>query len=69
MVSVASVIGFIGITITAILFQDWLLTSIAGILTIFVIYKHRDNIKRILNGTESMVPFGLGLYLRNKKNR
>ncbi|CAM2813077.1 glycerol-3-phosphate 1-O-acyltransferase PlsY [Dellaglioa algida] len=69
MVSVASVLGFIGITIAALLFQDWLLATIAGILTIFVIYKHRGNISRIFNGTESMVPFGLGLYLRNKKNR
>ncbi len=39
--------------------QDWLLTSLATIITMFIIYRHRDNIKRIKNGTESRVPFGL----------
>lgn len=39
--------------------QDWLLTILAASITLFIIIRHRDNIKRIKNGTESRVPFGL----------
>lgn len=39
--------------------QDWLLTIIAVCVTFFIVYRHKDNISRIKNGTESKVPFGL----------
>lgn len=39
--------------------QDWLLTILATSITLFIIIRHRENIKRIKNGTESRVPFGL----------
>jgi acyl-phosphate glycerol 3-phosphate acyltransferase len=39
--------------------QDWLLSAIAIAVTLFIFYRHKDNIKRIKDGTESKVPFGL----------
>ncbi|MEG0254537.1 MAG: glycerol-3-phosphate 1-O-acyltransferase PlsY [Vagococcus sp.] len=69
MVSLASMVSAILITLSTIILplifptilnhQDWLLTGLAMAITSFIIYRHRDNIKRIKNGTESRVPFGL----------
>ncbi|GEA94108.1 glycerol-3-phosphate 1-O-acyltransferase PlsY [Weissella viridescens] len=59
MVSVGSMAGFISVTIAALLYQDWALFIVALILTIFVIYRHRGNLKRIKNGQENLIPFGL----------
>ena len=56
MVSMASMIGFTLVTLLSIFWlHDWLLSIIAFALTIFVFYRHRENIVRIKNGTESMV--------------
>lgn len=59
MVSVASMVGFSIITLVALFMQNWALSIIAIALTIFVFYRHRANIARIKNGTESVVPFGI----------
>lgn len=69
MVSLASMVSAVLITLSTIFIplifpvilgrQDWLLTGLAIGITFFIIYRHRDNIKRIKNGTESHVPFGL----------
>lgn len=69
MVSLTSMISAILITLSTLVLPsvwptilpeiDWLLTAIAIGLTLFIFIRHRDNIKRILNGTESRVPFGL----------
>lgn len=64
MVSLASMIAFTLITLISLAFQDWYLTGIALVLTIFVFYRHRANIHRIKDGTESMVPFGRGYHKR-----
>lgn len=66
MVSLASVLGFILITITAAIIQDWFLMLVAFSLTIFVIYKHRENLKRIMHGDENLVHFGLLYWYKNK---
>lgn len=49
------------VTITAgvplsLMFNDWMLTAFALAIDIFIIYRHRSNIQRILNGTENKVP-------------
>ncbi|MEE8823868.1 glycerol-3-phosphate acyltransferase [Lentilactobacillus sunkii] len=67
MVSLASMIGFTLITIVIFFTHDVFLSILAAILTVFIFYRHRSNISRIRNGTESMVPFGLGNMIRNKK--
>lgn len=68
-VSLTSMISAVLITISTVILpmicpailpkQDWLLTGIAVFLTIFIFIRHRENIKRIMNGTESKIPFGL----------
>lgn len=67
MVSVASMLGFTLVSIISLFFNDRVLTIVAIVLTIFVFVRHWKNIERIKNGTENMVPFGLG-YRRRQKN-
>ena len=67
MVSVASMLGFTLVSIISLFFNDRVLTIVAIVLTIFVFARLWKNIERIKNGTENMVPFGLG-YRRRQKN-
>lgn len=70
MVSLTSMISAVLITISTFLLpfilpsilpkSDPLLQIIAICLTIFIFYRHKENIHRIKDGTESRVPFGLG---------
>lgn len=56
-VSLSSMItGIIGI-ITTIIMQEYELLVVAVILTIFIFYRHRANIKRIINKTEPKIPW------------
>ncbi|MGX7051919.1 glycerol-3-phosphate 1-O-acyltransferase PlsY [Leuconostoc palmae] len=66
MVSVSSMIGFTVAVIISFYYKDIILIIVAITLTGFVFYRHRSNIKRILNGTESTIPFGL-YYMLHKK--
>ena len=69
MVSLTSMLSAFLITLSTILLpifwpqvlpeHDWLLTGLATAITLFIIIRHRDNIKRIMAGTESRVPIGL----------
>ncbi|GAJ25567.1 acyl-phosphate:glycerol-3-phosphate O-acyltransferase PlsY [Liquorilactobacillus sucicola DSM 21376 = JCM 15457] len=68
MVSVASMVGMTLITLLSFCFHDPFLTIIALILTIFVFYRHKGNLKRIRNGNENLVHFGL-VYARKKKKQ
>ncbi|EOH98556.1 glycerol-3-phosphate acyltransferase [Enterococcus haemoperoxidus ATCC BAA-382] len=75
MVSLTSMISAVLITLSTIILPfaipailpefDWLLTLIALALTIFIFIRHKDNIKRIKDGTESRVSFGLGAKKEN----
>ncbi|TGB04646.1 glycerol-3-phosphate 1-O-acyltransferase PlsY [Halobacillus salinus] len=54
-VSLASMLsGVVGIIATLVV-QDYLLTIIIALFTLFVIYRHRANIKRIMNKTEPKI--------------
>lgn len=54
-VSLSSMIsGIIGI-IATIVVDDYGLTAVVSIFTVFVIYRHRSNIKRIINKTEPKI--------------
>lgn len=68
MVSVASMLGFSLVCIVSFFFHDVILSIVAVIMTIAVFYLHHQNIARILAGSENMVPFGLGYYLRQKNH-
>ena len=67
MVSVASMLGFTLVSIISLFFNDRVLTIVAIVLTIFFFARLWKNIEIIKNGTENMVPFGLG-YRRRQKN-
>ena len=64
MASAASIIGITSIFVIALVMHDYILATVAGILTAVVIYRHRSNINRIIHGQESMVSFGLGHDLK-----
>ncbi|WP_125766468.1 glycerol-3-phosphate 1-O-acyltransferase PlsY [Lapidilactobacillus wuchangensis] len=67
MVSMASMLGMILITIFSFYYHDIFLTLTAVLLTIFIFYRHRANIKRIRQGTENLVPFGWYYHQQKKK--
>ena len=58
MVSLSSILVSFTAVVLSFFFNDWPLTLVTILLTIFIIYRHRSNIYRIRNGTESKVPFG-----------
>ncbi|MFT8324589.1 glycerol-3-phosphate 1-O-acyltransferase PlsY [Oenococcus sicerae] len=67
MMSAASISSFIfGTAYTFIFLQDHLLSIICVIATLVTLYAHRENIKRIFKGTESMLPLGLRYWLSKK---
>lgn len=66
MVSLSSMISFSCAVLISLYYHDWILTIVATILTIFVFYRHRTNISRIRDGTESTIPFGW--YYNHKKS-
>lgn len=52
-VSLGSILGAISVPISVLIFHDSALLFVFGLLAAaFVIYRHRPNIKRLLNGTE-----------------
>lgn len=69
MVSLSSMISAVLITLSTIVLPyvapvilakpNWLLTIIAFLVSSFIFYRHKDNIKRIRNHTESRISFGL----------
>ena len=67
MASMASLVGISAMFIIALFLHEWILATVAGILTAVVFYRHKANIGRILRGQEAMVNFGLGHYLRTKR--
>ncbi|WLV25888.1 glycerol-3-phosphate 1-O-acyltransferase PlsY [Aciduricibacillus chroicocephali] len=54
-VSLSSILTGVVATITAIIMQETSLTVVLVILTLFVIYRHIANIKRIINKTEPKI--------------
>ena len=63
MVSFTSMLTISIGVLLSLYFQDMVLTSIALLADIFIIYRHRTNIQRILNGTEPKVD----IFKRNKR--
>ena len=63
MVSFTSMLTISIGVLLSLYFQDMVLTTIALLADIFIIYRHRTNIQRIFNGTEPKVD----IFKRNKK--
>ena len=55
MVSFTSILTISIGVLLSLYFQDMVLTTIALLADIFIIYRHRTNVQRILNGTEPKV--------------
>ncbi|AYW45186.1 glycerol-3-phosphate 1-O-acyltransferase PlsY [Tetragenococcus koreensis] len=76
MVSLSSMIAAVIITLSTFILpfilpallpeQDWLLSCIAVIVTVFIFYLHRQNIQRLRQGTESRISFGLNKKPKEK---
>ncbi|QNR20753.1 glycerol-3-phosphate 1-O-acyltransferase PlsY [Exiguobacterium sp. Helios] len=68
MVSLSSIVAAsIGIVVSitiGIIEQDWIVPTFFTILALFVIFKHRENISRIRQGTESKI----GMFVKDKKD-
>lgn len=55
-VSLSSMLTSLLATILAfIIYKDWILVTVIALLTCFVIYRHIDNIKRIIDKTEPKI--------------
>ncbi len=54
-VSLASMVTGVVATIICLFLNDWLLFLMVFSLTLFVLYRHKDNIKRIKNKTEPKI--------------
>lgn len=54
-VSLSSMVTGVISTIVAIFFNDFGMVTLLTLLTIFVFYRHRENIKRIKKGTEPKI--------------
>lgn len=63
MVSFTSMLTISIGVLLSLYFQDMVLTTIALLADIFIIYRHRTNIQRILNGKEPKVD----IFKRNKR--
>lgn len=63
MVSFTSMLTISIGVLLSLYFQDMVLTTIALLADIFIIYRHRTNIQRIVNSTESKVD----IFKRNKR--
>ncbi|WP_295747022.1 glycerol-3-phosphate 1-O-acyltransferase PlsY [uncultured Limosilactobacillus sp.] len=65
MASAASMTGITSVLVIALFEHDVFLSTIAGLLTALVLWRHRSNINRIIHGRESLVHFGLLYYLKH----
>ena len=76
MISLASVVSAIVAILSALIFPalgfllpsyDLLFTLIIILLAAIIILRHRDNIQRIRNKTENLIPWGINLTKQNPK--
>lgn len=66
MVSLASIVAIGCAFIFSFFLGDIIFASAVGIVFLFVVYRHRDNISRIKAGTENRVPFGMNSSKKDK---
>lgn len=67
MVSVSSMLAVVLAAIGTFFLDDPIFSVAVWIIAIFIVYLHRENIKRLRTGTESKVPFGLNSSKKDKK--
>lgn len=59
-ISISSIVAITTALIFSFFLNDWLFVLFVFLIWLFIIYRHKDNIKRIKDGTESKVSWGLG---------
>ncbi|MGP6147558.1 glycerol-3-phosphate 1-O-acyltransferase PlsY [Jeotgalibaca sp. A122] len=67
MVSFASIAACLSAVLISLFMGDFWLIVVTMALTTYIIIRHRENIQRIRQGTESLVPFGLNYKRKNKQ--
>ena len=67
MVSLTAIVTISAGVLLSLLFNDWTLTMFALVIDLFIIYRHRTNIQRILNGTENKVPMPWDKHKKDTK--
>lgn len=65
MMSVASLTAITTALILSLFLKDWVFTLLIFGIWVMVIYRHKDNITRIKNGTENKINWGLGAKKEN----
>lgn len=78
MISLASIVAASFAIASALLFPafgfllssyDWLFTGIIVALASIIMIRHRDNVERIKNKTENLIPWGINLSKQTPKNK
>ena len=78
MISLASIVAASFAIASALLFPafgfllasyDWLFTGIIVALASIIMIRHRDNVERIRNKTENLIPWGINLSKQTPKNK
>ena len=67
MVSLSSVLAMAFASCFVCIYPDGLLRAFIWTVSLLIIVRHHTNIQRILKGTESKVPFGLGYRKEQEK--
>ncbi|WEV40663.1 glycerol-3-phosphate 1-O-acyltransferase PlsY [Lactobacillus sp. ESL0684] len=68
-VSLSSLIAVILIFIVTFFFHDIFLEIVVGIIMIVLFTRHKDNISRLRNHEENIIPFGLYYWYRRRHNK
>ncbi|MGR3741821.1 glycerol-3-phosphate 1-O-acyltransferase PlsY [Companilactobacillus sp. DQM5] len=68
-VSLSSLTTLTFLSIASLFYKDFIFSAIAIIVTIFIFIRHKENIKRLIQGNENILDFGLVHYLRNKNSK
>lgn len=68
-VSLSSLASIVLIFICSFWFHDIFLICISGILMIILFVRHKDNIKRLMNHQENIVPFGLWYWYKKAHHK
>ena len=66
MVSLASILACLSAVFISFFMKDIWLVIVTVALTAYIIYRHQSNIKRIKDGTEAKIPFGIAYKKENK---
>lgn len=62
-VSMSSMLTFLFSTIIFYWLDEKIVATVTGVVMLYVIYLHRQNIQRMINGTENTIKFGIPYWL------